>query len=153
MARRLTRQQWLDQRADADAALLEELRACCWAWRWAKFPRHGAPPSAERALGCHLPQGASEPWAEGYGREEVRKARPEPTAEEMEAFWRWSPLILTKLDRRDRTVVLLHLGWRMSFRTLARVVGTMSHETARGRFGVALDLLRPSFKANGAPSR
>lgn len=153
MGARMTRQEWLDRRADADAALLDELRACCWAWRWAKFPRHGAPPSVARALVCHLPQGASDPWAEGYGREEARKARPEPTAEEMEAFWRWSPLILTKLDRRDRTIVLLHLGYQLGFRAVARVMGSLSRETARYRFAAAVDLLRPSFKANGAPSR
>ncbi len=118
--------------------MLADIRLACETLRWSQFPRHGAPQKPERALGSHLPEPAREWWMV-YGRHHVKPKRPQPTPEGLDALERWLPAIMFKLERPQRGVLILRLGFNLSFRSIARVIGTCSHETTRRWFEAALD--------------
>lgn len=138
---KLTHRQWLDAQEQEVAARIADLRLACETWRWTQFPKYGAPPRPNKALGSHLLEPTPEWWMT-YGKYMAKKNRPQPTRAGLDALDRWLHLLSFKLERQDRGIVLFHLGWNASWRKVAKMLGgTISHEHARNRYARAIDVL------------
>jgi len=112
-----------------------ELERACRTLRRMRFPRHGAPPTVERALGAHLPEPVPDRFT-AYGAEEVRQTRVLPTADDLDHFdqvWPW----LFHAPLRDRGLVYVRLAYGMGWRKVGRICDC-SHEAARYRFDEAM---------------
>lgn len=120
--------------------MLADLRLCCVTWRWCQFPKNGAPPRPNSALGSHLPEPEKEWWMV-YGRAKVRIKRPTPTPEGLDAMDRWLPRIVFNLSREQRGAIFGTLGLGLGYRSCARMMGC-SHEQVRRQREAALDILQ-----------
>lgn len=115
--------------------VIYELERACRTLRRMKFPKNGAPPKVESALGCHLP----EPMPDrntAYGADTVKMTRVLPTMDDLDHFdrvWPW----LFHAPLRDRGLVYVRLAYGMGWRKVGRICDC-SHETARYRFEEAL---------------
>lgn len=118
--------------------LIIELERACRTLRRMKFPKNGAPPKVESALGCHLP----EPMPDrntAYGADAVKMTRVLPTMDDLDHFdrvWPW----LFHAPMRDRGLVYVRLAYDMGWRKVGRICDC-SHEAARYRFEEAMDAI------------
>lgn len=119
--------------------LIIELERACRTLRRMKFPKNGAPPKVESALGCHLPEPMPDRHT-AYGADTVRLTRVLPTMDDLDHFdrvWPW----LFHAPMRDRALVYVRLAYGMGWRKVGRL-SACSHEDARRRFDGAVDEIR-----------
>lgn len=122
--------------------IIIELERACRTLRRMKFPRHGAPPKVESALGCHLPEALPDRFT-AYGVEPERVTRILPSMADIDHHDRWFPLVYKSGDPALIYVRLalgaegIGLGWRKVGRLC-----NCSHEQARRRFEDAIDTVR-----------
>lgn len=116
--------------------LMMELERACRTLRRMKFPRNGAPPSVNWALGSHMPEPLPDRNT-AYGSSPERLTRIQPTKDDLDHFDRTWPWML-KAPEADRSVVFVRLAFDIGWRRVGKIFGC-SHETARYRFNRALD--------------
>lgn len=120
--------------------LIHEMERACRTLRRMKFPKNGAPPKVESALGCHLPEPLRD-WRQGdWPSDLTRITREPPTMQDIDHHDRWFPL-LYKAPEKDRGLVYVRLAYGMGWRRVGSYVGC-SHEQARRQFEGAIDIIR-----------
>lgn len=113
-----------------------ELERACRTLRRMRFPRYGAPPRPESALGAHVPEPVPDRFT-AYGADPVKTTRVLPTADDLDHFdrvWPW----LFHAPLRDRGLVYVRLAYGMGWRKVGRLCDC-SHEAARYRFEEAIE--------------
>lgn len=119
--------------------LIIELERACRTLRRMKFPKNGAPPKVESALGCHLPEPLPDRHT-AYGQEPAKSTLVLPTMADIDHHDKWFPL-LYKAPEKERGLLYVRLAYDMGWRRVGNYVGC-SHEQARRRFEDAIDTIR-----------
>lgn len=119
-----------------DPELIAHLVRACDTLKRMSFPKNGAPPSVDRALGAHGPEPIHERW--DYASDKTKLNVTRPSAEDISHFDRWWPLILSVLDQRTQAhAIVIGRCWGYPWAKVARKAGC-DYRTARARYDMAI---------------